>query len=182
MLKFALLSLMIDEERSGYELSQLFDHSVGNFWHARHSQIYPTVKTLEADGLVTSRAVAQSGKPDKVLYAATEHGRNELIDWIEQTSEPTVPKMDFSIRAFNLGLLEPDAAIALLREQRRHHQTRLEQLQTIPTVMPEPDLGRRAPFNARSGWRYTYELGVRYQQMWIDWCNDIIDRIEHSTT
>jgi DNA-binding PadR family transcriptional regulator len=180
MLRFAVLSLLIDDERSGYELAQLFDHSVGNFWHARHSQIYPAVRELETEGLVHSRMVEQTGRPDKVLYRATAAGEAALDAWVQQSVEPTVPKMAFSIRAFNLGRLPPHEAIALLESERAHHQQRLNGYAAIPRALRDPALRADAPFNGKSGWRYAFELGSRYEQMWIDWCNDIIERIGNS--
>jgi DNA-binding PadR family transcriptional regulator len=39
---------------SGYELSQFFDSSTGWVWTAPHSQIYPLLGKMEADGVLES--------------------------------------------------------------------------------------------------------------------------------
>lgn len=72
MLRYAILSLICETERSGYELGQSFGRTVGYFWSAKLSQIYPELHRLESEGLVSARNVAQSNKPDKKLYRATK--------------------------------------------------------------------------------------------------------------
>ena len=56
-LKHALLGLLTHQPMTGYELKQFFDSSIQHFWNAELSQIYPTLKSLEAglEALVAAR-------------------------------------------------------------------------------------------------------------------------------
>lgn len=42
--------------------------------------------------------------------------------------------------------------------------------------MTAPDLAANAPPNQRSGWRFAIEVGIRFDQMWMDWCNWVEER------
>ncbi len=51
-LRHAVLGLLSLSPSTGYELTQRFDRSLSNAWHASHSQIYPELAKLEAEGFV----------------------------------------------------------------------------------------------------------------------------------
>jgi DNA-binding PadR family transcriptional regulator len=81
-LPHAILVSLCEQPGSGYELAHRFDRSIGYFWAATHQQIYRTLKTMEEDGWVSVTPVAQHGRPDKKVYAASDAGRAELARWI----------------------------------------------------------------------------------------------------
>ncbi len=43
-LKYAILGLVHKEEMSGYDITSQFKKEIGQFWSAKHSQIYPELK------------------------------------------------------------------------------------------------------------------------------------------
>ena len=50
-LRHAVLGMLSVTSCTGYELTQWFDSSLQHAWHASHSQIYPELAKLEAEGL-----------------------------------------------------------------------------------------------------------------------------------
>src|SRR5438270_4169475 len=90
-LGYALLSLLARELLSGYDIARYMQVPVGFFWQARHSQIYPELARLEAQGLVTHQVVEQRDRPDKKLYSITGAGHAALRQWVtEPTADPPV--------------------------------------------------------------------------------------------
>ena len=81
-LTHAILTALLEEDLTGYELAKQFDVSLGFFWTASHQQIYQTLKRLYAEELVTAREVSQTGKPDKRVYSLTDSGRRSLDAWV----------------------------------------------------------------------------------------------------
>ncbi len=43
-LKYAILGLVSQKPMTGYDIYKEFDGPIGNFWSAKHSQIYPELK------------------------------------------------------------------------------------------------------------------------------------------
>src|SRR5437867_4219260 len=82
MLKYALLGFLNATPLTGYDLKRLIDSSTGNFWHAELSQIYTTLKRLEADGLIFSQVQPQEVRPDRKIYSVTDAGRRDLREWL----------------------------------------------------------------------------------------------------
>ncbi|MDQ3842337.1 MAG: PadR family transcriptional regulator [Actinomycetota bacterium] len=50
------------------------ERRVGNFWSARHSQIYLELARLEEGGYVTHQVVEQKDRPNKKVYQLTDTG------------------------------------------------------------------------------------------------------------
>ena len=90
-LRYALLGFLRLAPMTGYELKKNLDRSTQSFWHAGLNQIYPTLKSLEADGLVVSKTEPQEGKPDRRVYRLTADGQGELLDWLSQPERELSP-------------------------------------------------------------------------------------------
>ncbi len=72
-LRLALLSLLKDGPKHGYELMKTLEAKTGGTYKASAGAVYPTLQQLEDEGLVTS--VQQEGKR---IYQITDAGAQEL--------------------------------------------------------------------------------------------------------
>ena len=68
MLKYTLLGFLNYAPMTGYELKQRIDLSTSHFWHAKLSQIYITLKSLEEEEYVVSEVHEQQERPDRRVY------------------------------------------------------------------------------------------------------------------
>ncbi len=71
--RLALLSLLSERPKHGYELMRELEGRSGGMYRASAGTIYPTLQQLEDEGLVTSES--QEGKR---VYRLTDAGRREL--------------------------------------------------------------------------------------------------------
>src|ERR671939_2019838 len=76
-----VLGLLALRARSGYEIKQAVDGATRFFWSASYGQIYPELRRLERDGLVTKEHAPRGGRRRHV-YALTPRGREELERWL----------------------------------------------------------------------------------------------------
>ncbi len=95
-----LLGLLTIEPMSGYDLGQAIRISVGFFWNESYGQIYPNLKNLAAEGLVTSRTERQKGKPDRHIYAITKKGRERLAAWLAVEPQAEIPRNELLLKLF----------------------------------------------------------------------------------
>lgn len=79
----ALLGLLAQRPRHGYELHAAFEAVVGGEqnWDVKPAQIYTTLARLEESGLVAEEGVEQGGGPEKRIYMITPDGRAALSRW-----------------------------------------------------------------------------------------------------
>jgi DNA-binding PadR family transcriptional regulator len=77
----AILALLSEQPRHGYELHGLFEATVGGHWPLNTGQIYSSLDRLARDGLVEEAGYEKGGGPDKRLWTITAEGRGELAGW-----------------------------------------------------------------------------------------------------
>lgn len=180
MLKYVILGCLNYQPMSGYDLKQFTDRSTSNFWHAELSQIYVTLKALEKDGLVTSTAVPQEGRPERRVYTITASGQQALTGWlrvpfteIDQYKDTLLLKLFFSAQ------IGKEAILAQLRLQRGLHQKLVDQFQTetadniAQTVERVPELRRDALL-----WEATRRFGELTEVTYLRWLDETIASIE----
>src|SRR5689334_10550606 len=113
-LRHAVLGLLAVQSATGYELTQKFENSLGNSWHASHSQIYPELAKLQDEGL--TEVVGEGARRSKT-FAVTDAGREELRHWLVEAEPIRTQRTETGVRWFFFELLEPaDRAVALQRE------------------------------------------------------------------
>lgn len=95
-----LLGLLAVAPMSGYDLGQNIRTSVGFFWNESYGQIYPNLKALAAEGLVTSKTERQKGKPDRHIYSITKKGRQRLAAWLAVAPQPEIPRNELLLKLF----------------------------------------------------------------------------------
>jgi DNA-binding PadR family transcriptional regulator len=95
-LHHALLSLLADGESYGYELKSAFERRAGPQWGALNiGHLYQVLDRLKRDGLVeVVRAEPQPRRPDRLIYAITPAGREELERWLGAPSPPAAGYRD----------------------------------------------------------------------------------------
>src|SRR4051794_11885289 len=116
-LRHAMLGLLAVEPATGYDLTQKFDKSLGNAWHASHSQIYPELGRLEDEGMI--EVVAEGPRKSKT-YALTGAGHAELRRWLVEVEPSRQQRNESAVRMFLAPRLldRADARIALERDLR----------------------------------------------------------------
>jgi DNA-binding PadR family transcriptional regulator len=140
----ALLALLAQRPRHGYELRDLFEAALGGHWELNSGQIYSSLDRLARDGLVVEEAVEKGGGPDKRVWALTEAGEQELSAWFKSP----VPR-DYRLRdEFYLKLMlalvaQPDSARQILVVQRRELFRELHDLTARRNLLdPQQQLSR----------------------------------------
>lgn len=104
--QFAILGILGYGPHSGYDIKKMTDISTRHFWAENYGSLYPTLKRLEQEGLVTGERQAGDGKPDRKVYTITDTGRAVLHRWLETPVEVTPPRNELLLKLF-LGRQAP---------------------------------------------------------------------------
>ncbi|WP_169985373.1 PadR family transcriptional regulator [Microbispora sp. H10836] len=172
-LRIALLGLLTAYgSASGYDLTKAFEKSVAHVWQAGHSQIYPELAKMTADGLVTVEAEGARGRK---IYAITPEGRAELRAWLVG-HDPTGPaRNEVALQAFLLPLLDPGEALAVLERLKayvEHKLAELEALWAVKRASPVPEGATGVRFG-----NLALDLGIRQTRTTLEWANHAIAAI-----
>ncbi len=178
-LQYGLLGLLTYQDATGYDLSKLFRGSLNFFWHAQNSQIYRELGRLEERGLVVSRNVIQSDRPNKKVYSITDLGRKEFSDWLSEAKvEIENPHIAMLMRVF-FGSDDPEATIKLLRDFR--DQTRV----SIGVKRPQAQKNAAAYAHIAKGgeekskyWLMTMDFVTMQKLAMIEWAENCISQLK----
>jgi len=180
MLKYALLGFLNYRPMTGYELKQNMDVSTSHFWHAKLSQIYTALKSMEQDGWVTSKIKPQENKPDKRIYTLTPEGKSNLQSWlVEPQPEQTQQKHALLLRLFFSAQIDKEDVVRQLHLQRNIHEQQAGFYKTKSRAVIQEILDQ-SPSLEKEGvfWEATRRFGELYEEMYVKWLNETIQNLE----
>lgn len=180
-LRFALLGLLARESLTGYDLTKRFDTTIGFFWSAKHSQIYPELANLTKEGLVTFEVVAQTSKPNKKVYTITEAGREALAEWVASPREKRTVKDPLLMRVWSLGAVPPEQALPQLREALEEYEQRLAMLEEIEGEATREGAFDSSAENSWLGAALAMRMGQMMATCYRDWLKETISHLESIT-
>lgn len=115
----AILGLLAQKPRHGYELHAAFSAVGGATWDVKPAQIYTTLERLEESGLVqTESDLGEGNEPDRRIYAITRDGRDALKGWFED-GVPTEHQRDEFFVKLMIGLVSGEADPAFIIQTQR---------------------------------------------------------------
>jgi DNA-binding PadR family transcriptional regulator len=170
----------LQEPCSGYELKTMFDRSINYFWPAELSQIYRTLKRLEQDGLLRSRAEPSDKGPDRRVYALTAAGRGELAAWLESEPKFGDERFTYLAQIFFMGQRgDLNRTLTFVEQMRDTFRSRLATYRAIErdwraSTAPYPDLATDDGFHKH----LTLRMGLHRTAVAVKWCDETIKGIK----
>lgn len=105
----AILGLLAQKPRHGYELHAAFSAVSGATWDLKPAQVYTTLERLEESGLVQTKSDLGEGRePARRIYAITRDGREALQEWFAD-GVPTEHQRDEFYVKLMVGLVSGQA-------------------------------------------------------------------------
>jgi DNA-binding PadR family transcriptional regulator len=89
----ALLQLLAEGERHGYQLKVDFEARTGGIWPLNVGQVYTTLDRLVRDEKVLATADSE-GDGEQTVYRITEDGRQEVKQWLASSPTDSGPARD----------------------------------------------------------------------------------------
>jgi DNA-binding PadR family transcriptional regulator len=96
--KFVLLGLLSRRPLTGYDIKKTVETRLDYVWDLSNGQIYPTLKTLEKNGLITKRIDTKESGPIRKVYSITTEGRGELKSWLDQPAHSEVNRYEILLK------------------------------------------------------------------------------------
>ena len=125
---YALLGLLEQQPRHGYDLKRLVDRYFAPDHPVAFAQVYSTLGRLEQRGRVRLEAIERAEGPDRRRYAITDEGVHELERWLEQPLDPE-PHLQASLfTKVVLAILSGRPVEPLVDAERHAHLERMREL------------------------------------------------------
>jgi DNA-binding PadR family transcriptional regulator len=142
-IKYAILGLLARHPQYGYELRANFKALVGGdeIWDVKPAQIYSTLARLEQVGYIYKQNIMKEAGPEKIIYALTPIGSQELEKWFKIEVNNIPARDEFFIKL--LLSLESEITIStqVIKTQRSKLRQELHKQTTrVKEADPEHEL------------------------------------------
>lgn len=171
-LRYAILGLLLDRPGSGYDLAGRFEEVIGAYaWDAKHSQIYPELRSLQSEGLVE---VVDRGARGRTTYRCTDEGLAALRAWLMTApSSSGGVRNEHALRLFLLAALEREDAVDLLRQTEEGAVVQVQDLEAqFAAVQQRTGSASGGPLGL------TVQLGIhsfRATAQWARWAREQLE-------
>ena len=152
----SLLGFLVDGPKTGWDLVESVEASVGYFWNITRSQVYRELKTLAAAGYVTEK---RAGVRDKVPYAITAAGKAAFAAWIAREPGPDLLRLPLVLTVFFGRSVPPDLLRGYLERARHERLARLAEYRNVKAEKRTEDEYHLAAL----------ELGIAYEETLLAW-------------
>jgi DNA-binding PadR family transcriptional regulator len=140
IVRHALLALLSEGPKYGFQLAQEFEAGTGEMWPLNTGQVYTTLQRLERDGSVESDDTVEDGPQNS--YRITESGRVELEHWLHTPPDTTRPPRDELVIKVLVALRIPGVDVAgLTQSYRRHVIEAMHQYTRLKEDAHDDDIG-----------------------------------------
>jgi PadR family transcriptional regulator AphA len=132
---YAVLSLLeLLGEATPYDLKQMLERSIENFWPVPHTTAYAEPERLMQAGLLSETREAHGRR--RKLYSLTEHGREALHGWRDSPELAPPQLRDEGV----LKLFAGGDPLFFLRSHRDFYKAKLEELDGHLRAIPDDEL------------------------------------------
>lgn len=168
--KYAVLGMLATGPKSGYDIKQTIETSIGHFWNESYGQIYPILKRLTQDGLATRTHVQQENRPDRQVYTITDEGLAELRAWLETPVERPAERIEILLRLVFGQHIPVDVHIRQLERYQELYRQDQAVIQGALAHFAKQDATR--PEIAY--WKIAVEYGHLNSEAMIRWCDEAL--------
>jgi DNA-binding PadR family transcriptional regulator len=172
--KYAILGMLSIYPMSGYDIKKKVEESISNFWTESYGQIYPILRTLIAEKLVTKTVEKGAGKPDRHVYALTARGRKELRRWLREGFTPKIQRNEFLLKLFFGEEITPTLNRAHVERFAELQRGLLQKYRTAEKgILTEHAKNSNAPY-----WLMTVRYGQHVSRALLHWCDKTLAELD----
>ena len=169
-LKYALLGLLCESPKYGYEIKQKFEGALGNVWSVSYGQLYPTLRRLSELEWVTKKTAPGKKAAEKNIYSITPTGTKKLNDWLLQPLRNSYRvKDEFTLKFLFFNKLPAEKVLNYLKKQQKKTIMQKEDFQrTLVSLRDEIDFFLQA----------IIRKGVIHLEAETQWLEEVINDME----
>lgn len=171
---YVILGLLGERPMSGYEIKKVVDIRFGFFWNESFGQIFPSLKRLFEEGLITEAEAEEKGGHSRKLYRATPSGVAALQSWLAQPVEKETYRLEILLKLYFSTYADPAVMLGHLAAFEESH---LRQLEILNLFQKELEGILDADENHREILR-VIDCGQKVNRAYLDWSRETTEYLE----
>jgi DNA-binding PadR family transcriptional regulator len=175
-----ILGMLAARPRSGYEIKQLVDSSARFFWAASYGQIYPELKKLEKEGLITGDDSSR-GARQSTTFKLTAAGKRAAREWIAGPPQVFELRDEGLLELFFAGSIDPARAPEIARERAARAAAAAAELQAIEEQIDAKGQHEGPDHNPDAGSLAVLRYGIEMNEWVAAWFERAATELERET-
>ncbi len=159
-----ILGLLNHEDLTGYDIKKRIDGAISFFWKGSFGNIYPALKDMENQGLITKREISSGGR-DKITYHITKSGKATLKNWLREEQVSNELKYETLLKLFFSGADSREVSLRNIEVFEEQIKKDLKLLKTYSeTLEKAPDTEDHVYYSL------TVSFGIETYEAYLKWC------------
>ena len=160
---------------SGYDIRKAVEESIAYFLNESYGQIYPILKQLARDGLITDHT-SRSQFRNRKEYAITTAGRAALETWLGTPPRNDVVRNELLLKLFFARNAPPERSLDHLEEYRRSQAAELQHFRGMERdLIRKHSRHRDLPY-----WLITLRFGISHCEATIRWTEHALRELQQA--
>jgi DNA-binding PadR family transcriptional regulator len=168
--KFLILGLLTEGQLSGYEIKRIVDIRFNFFWNESYGQLYPHLKKMVQEGLITETESDEPSSRGKILYSITEAGREELKAWLKEPVEKESVRFELLLKMYFSNQIDSEVMKEHIKEFAEYHKKQLDILQLFNkelSSIEDPNVNHKDILQVIS-------FGEKVYKAYVEWSEETI--------
>jgi PadR family transcriptional regulator, regulatory protein AphA len=166
--EYVVLGLLSEAPSTGYQIKKIIDIRFRFFWNESYGQLYPTLKSLTASGLIEEARAAGRRNRSQKTYQIKPAGLAALQNWLEQPVERESIRLEILLKMYFSHLVDVEVMLRHLRVFQQEHEQDLEILKMFETELKtiidkDPD----HPYVLR-----VVDFGLKVNEAYLKWSRE----------
>jgi DNA-binding PadR family transcriptional regulator len=176
-----ILGMLAARPRSGYEIKQLVDSTARFFWAASYGQIYPELKKLEKEGLITGDDSSQGGR-QRTTFSITAEGKRAARRWISSPQEVLESRDEGLLKLFFAGSIDEARTPEIARQRAQASRTKAAQLRVIADEVEAAGQPEGPEVKPDAGSLMVLRYGIEASEWMAEWFERAAEELEKETS
>lgn len=171
--RYALLGILSTGAASGYDIKKMMEQSTDHFWREGDGSIYPILKLLLEEGMVTCEIGNKNSDKPKKIYTITSDGEQELQDWLKD--EPVVyqHRLELLLKIFFGWNVDTSITIQHIEKFRQKIISEQAKYKNYDPTLCNPDA--KVPYTGAKLYQFiTQRAGIMHSETSLKWCDEAL--------
>jgi len=171
--RFAVLGILSINASSGYDIKKTMEKCTNHFWREGDGSIYPVLKQLLKEEMVTCKLGNEASDKPKKIYTITKKGKIELKEWLDEDPVLFQSRNELMLKVFFGANLNSDVTVNHIKKFRRQVKSNLDYYKEIAKNKIENNL------SGHDLYQYlTLQAGILYSEASIKWCDESLKLLQ----
>ena len=176
--QYAILGLLNIRPMTGYDIKKYIENTIGYFWNENYGAIYPMLKKLCQEELITKKEIENDTTPNSKLYTITDKGNYAFINWLKAKVNKEKIRDELSLKLFFGSNLSVEENINRLLEEKKENESLLIILKDFEAM-----IAHLIKNNAERYYQLNYQLMTVLRGKFeiianIEWCVHCLKMLE----